>query len=205
MTRPMFVDVDVSRETLRDLEHFEGLVRKWNPRINLVSKNTIEDLWHRHILDGLQLIGFLPSLPCHWVDLGSGGGFPGIVIAIAAKSLNPNFRMTLVESDHRKAVFLRTAIRELNLTAKVETSRIKELASLQADVLTARALADLPILLSFADRHLKKDGVAVFPKGATWKKEVEAARAEWSFSCETTTSKTDQNAVVLSIGNIDHA
>lgn len=113
-------------------------------------------------------------------------------------------RMTLVESDARKSVFLRTAVRQFNLNAEVKTTRIEKLPRIRADVISARALSALTTLLSYAHPHMKAGTHCVFPKGTTWKKEVEDARKEWSFSCEITTSETDPNAVILSIGSLAH-
>ncbi|QFS84725.1 Ribosomal RNA small subunit methyltransferase G [Roseivivax sp. THAF40] len=201
---PPIANTDVSRETLDKLRQYEDLVRHWTQRINLISKASVDDLWERHILDALQLARFIPPEGGHWMDLGSGGGFPGIVIAIAAQELNPHMRMTLVESDARKSVFLRTAVRQFNLNAEVKTTRIEKLPRIRADVISARALSALTTLLSYAHPHMKAGTHCVFPKGTTWKKEVEDARKEWSFSCEITTSETDPNAVILSIGSLAH-
>lgn len=196
---------DVSRETRADLERLADLVTKWTRRINLISRSTIDDLWDRHIMDSLQLAVVMPTGAASWLDLGSGGGFPGLVIGIVAKRQNADLLLTLVESDVRKAVFLRTAIREIGIRATVLNKRIEALPPQSADILSARALADLPTLLGYADRHLRPDGTALFPKGATWKKEVAAARKEWSFTCEATRSRTDTKSVILTIGDVVHA
>ena len=130
-------DLNVSRETFSKLEAFADLVRKWNPKINLVSKNSLDDLWQRHILDSVQVFE-LAEGEGHWVDLGSGGGFPGIVVAILNQEAQ-TFQVTMVESDQRKCAFLRTAIRELGLTALVKTERIEQLDGLKADLADCRA------------------------------------------------------------------
>ncbi|MBN9886087.1 16S rRNA (guanine(527)-N(7))-methyltransferase RsmG [Salipiger abyssi] len=197
-------DLDVSRETLDRLTHLSALLEKWSSKINLVSRATLEDLWTRHIVDSAQIF----QSPRHhtglWADLGSGGGFPGLVIAILAEELAPELDVTLVESDQRKAVFLRTALRETGVSGRVLVGRIEEIPPLKANILSARALADLPTLLSFTDRHLSPSGQALFLKGANWKKEVAAAGESWKFSCERRTSITDPNAVVLTIGALTH-
>ena len=203
MTLPLSSE-NVSRETLDKLRAFENLVRQWTQRINLISKASVDDIWDRHILDALQLTRFVPKGQGHWLDLGSGGGFPGIVIAIVTQDHNPDMKMTLVESDARKSVFLRTAIRQFDLNAEVKTTRIENLSAFNADVISARALASLSTLLSYAHPHMRADTIGVFPKGTTWKKELEQARKEWSFSCDITTSETDPNAVILSIGSLAH-
>lgn len=194
-------EVNVSRETKEKLDGFAALVRKWTPKINLISKSTLPKIWDRHILDSMQVFDMAPE-GGHWVDLGSGGGFPGIVIAILTQSVKSSHSVTLVESDQRKGAFLRTAIRELDLDAVVLTDRIERLDPLQADILSARALADLAQLMVFSSRHLKPDGVALFPKGALWQEEDRAARQMWSYSCEAITSKTNPAAAVLRIKEI---
>lgn len=195
------MNLDVSRETLERLRAFEALVKKWNPRVNLVSRSSLEFLWDRHILDSLQLFS-LPADRRNWVDLGSGGGFPGLVVAVCLKEHEPESQVTMVESDQRKSAFLRTAIRELDLNAKIVTSRIEDAQSLNASTLSARALAPLSKLLYFSDRHLQTTGTAVFPKGETWEKEIEDACQEWSFQWEQITSETQTSASVLVIRDI---
>ena len=193
----------VSRETEERLELLAALVRRWNPHINLVSRTSLETLETRHIADSAQVYALAPTA-AHWVDLGSGAGFPGLVCASYAAEHSPETRFTLVESDTRKATFLRSAIRELDLSAKVETKRIEALSPQNADVISARALADLPKLLGYALRHMAKGGIALFPKGETWEKEVSDARVQWSFTMKRHTSVTHPDAVILQIGDVAH-
>lgn len=194
--------LDVSRETLAALQHFEQLVRRWTPAINLVSKSTLADLWPRHILDSAQIFSLCPASAASWADLGAGGGFPGIVVAILAKQLKPDLRVTLVESDLRKATFLRQAARALSLPVSVHSARIEALDSLQADVVSARALAPLADLLAHADRHLAVSGVAIFPKGARYVDELAEARKSWGFDVDMEQSHSDPAAAILVIRNI---
>lgn len=191
--------VNVSRETLSRLEGLERLLRKWNAAINLVSANTLEQVWTRHFLDSAQIFELAPETAKTWVDLGSGGGFPGLVVGILAKEARPDLRLTLVESDKRKAAFLIAAIRELGLNAVVRAERIEAAAPQHADVLSARALAALPLLLEFTERHLSRNGVALFPKGETWREELAQAQQTWSFQVEALPSQTDTEAVILRI------
>ncbi|WP_170440092.1 16S rRNA (guanine(527)-N(7))-methyltransferase RsmG [Ruegeria arenilitoris] len=193
--------LNVSRETFEKLSIFVDLLRKWNPKINLVSRSTLPEVWSRHVKDSIQVF-HLVEPKNHWVDLGSGGGFPGLVCAILAAEASPETEFSLVESDQRKSAFLRTVIRETQANCSVISKRIEAVDPLGADVLSARALADLATLLSFCDRHLKEDGVAVFPKGATWKKEIDAAQREWNFFTETANSLTDPQAVILKIKGV---
>ena len=195
------LNLDVSRETLDKLNAFVALVEKWTAKINLISKSSIPHIWNRHIADSAQLFDLAPSQG-HWVDIGSGGGFPGIVLAILASERQDSFGFTLVESDQRKCAFLRTASRELDLGITVKSERIEEIAPLGADVLSARALADLSVLLGFADRHLSADGLALFPKGALWKMEDQDAQKQWSYTCEPVKSRTSADAAILSIKEI---
>lgn len=193
--------LNVSRETSDLLLQFSALVERWTVKINLISKASVGDIWERHVADSAQLFELASEFD-HWVDLGSGGGFPGIVIAIIGKEAQPDAKITLVESDLRKATFLRTAIRELGLNATVIADRIEEMPSLSADVLSARALADLPTLLEYADLHLVRTGTAIFPKGQNWRKEDEAARELWSYTLEPVKSKTSAEAAILLIKDV---
>lgn len=195
---------DVSRETLERLQGYVALLEKWNPRINLVARSTLSQVWQRHFVDSAQVFEHAPHSAQHWVDLGSGGGFPGLVVAVLGKEFRPEMRVTLVESDTRKATFLRTVIRELELSAQVIDQRIEAIPPLKADVLSARALADLTLLLEFTDHHLSKSGVALFLKGATWQKELSDAQQKWRFSCDRFTSKTEAEAVILRLREIEH-
>ncbi|KPP89194.1 MAG: 16S rRNA (guanine527-N7)-methyltransferase GidB [Rhodobacteraceae bacterium HLUCCA08] len=194
---------NVSRETEAKLAAYADLLRKWTRKINLVSRATLDDLEHRHIVDSAQLLDCAPMEWEHWVDLGSGGGLPGLVIAI--HSVGSGRHITLVESDQRKAAFLRTVIRELALPAKVSVGRVADQAPLRADVISARALAPLTTLLRYAEKHLSPDGTAVFPKGRTVADEIATARTEWSFALTKLPSKTSPDSVILRIEDIHRA
>lgn len=195
----------VSRETLDALEQFAELIRHWNPAINLVSKTTIQDLWTRHILDSAQLFSYAPSDARLWLDIGSGGGLPGIVIAVLARERQPDLRVAMVESDLRKATFLREACRILGLQAQIHSQRIESLPPTRADVLSARALASLPVLLGYAEQHLQPDGVALFPKGTQYETELSGARKSWSFDARQFPSLSEPKAAILEIRNIRRA
>jgi 16S rRNA (guanine527-N7)-methyltransferase len=198
-------DQIVSRETLERLQEFEALVKRWTPAINLISKSSVPAIWDRHIVDSAQLFALCPPGATHWLDLGSGGGFPGLVIAVLAKEAKPELRVTLVESDARKATFLRHAATALSLTVDVRTDRIESLPGLNADVLSARALAPLTDLLPYARHHLAPEGVALFPKGARHAEEAAVARHIWRFDLESKPSLSDPNSAILSIRNIERA
>jgi 16S rRNA (guanine527-N7)-methyltransferase len=197
--------LNVSRETTERLDTYAALLAKWNPAINLVARSTLPDLWNRHILDSAQVFELAPKYVRHWVDLGSGGGFPGLVIAILAAEKAPKARVTLVESDLRKATFLSTVVRECGLTTTICAERAESLAPLNADVLTARALAPLDSLLVHAERHLAEGGIAIFPKGAAHGSELASALEHRRFSVQKHPSRTDTDAVLLVIGDIARA
>lgn len=194
--------VDVSRETFDALKAFETQVRRWNAAINLVSKSSLEDLWDRHIADSAQIFKACPRKAASWVDLGSGGGFPGIVIAILAREAHPELHVTLVEADLRKATFLRQAAQSLGLKVTVHSARIEALLSQNADILSARALASLSDLLGYAEAHLRPGGTAIFPKGARYAEELAQAREAWDFDVEAIPSASDKDAAVLVVRNI---
>ncbi len=196
-----FPELNVSRETFERLNTYVDLVKKWNPKINLVSRNSLKEIWPRHIMDSVQVFRCVENAD-HWADIGSGGGFPGMVCAIMAVETSPDTRFTFVESDQRKSAFLRAVSRECGANCTVISKRIEAVEPLNADVLSARALADLTTLLSFCDRHLSEDGTALFPKGATWKKELAEACEEWNFRSEPITSLTEPQAVILKIKGV---
>ncbi len=197
--------MNVSRETTARLEAYVALLKKWNPAINLVAKSTLADAWSRHILDSAQLLDLCPQGAAHWVDLGSGGGFPGLVVAIIAAEMLPGLQATLVESDQRKAEFLRTVARETGVTVTIQNVRSEDLSPQAADVLSARAFARLPLLLEHAHRHLKPGGIALLLKGAAAEAELSEALATWRFAVQKTPSKTDSQAVILTIGDLGRA
>ncbi|NNE88549.1 MAG: 16S rRNA (guanine(527)-N(7))-methyltransferase RsmG [Silicimonas sp.] len=187
---------DVSRETIERFDIYAALLKQWTKRINLVAPNTMPTLWRRHFLDSAQLERFMSSSV--WVDLGSGGGFPGAVLAI----LSPETPVALVESDQRKAAFLRTVARETGVGFRVYPERAEILEPLNAGRLSCRALASLNDLLGYAERHLAPDGRAIFMKGASAQAEIDQALEHWRFDCETYPSQTNPEAVILNIGDI---
>jgi 16S rRNA (guanine527-N7)-methyltransferase len=195
----------VSRETSERLHAFEALVRRWTPVVNLVAKSTVPQLWERHIVDSAQVFSYCPTNARHWVDLGSGGGFPGIVVAILAHELQPGLKVTLVESDARKSTFLRQAAQALNLDLTVHTERAESLPPQTADVVSARALAALPDLLEYVHRHLRRGGVAVLSKGARYLEEIADASQIWTCQIETHPSTSNAESAILIIKDLERA
>lgn len=189
----------VSRETMARLRIYESLLHKWNPAINLVSRNSLDDLWHRHFADSAQTFRLRGDRAVRWADLGSGGGFPGMVIAIMATEAAPDLRVTLVESDMRKAAFLTTVARETGTLATVVAERIEAVAPLAADIVSARALAPLDALLAYAEPHIGSQGKALFLKGSSAQAELDMAVRNWRFTSQAHPSLTDPAAVIIEI------
>ena len=198
------IKTDVSRETLDRLEAFAALVKKWNPVINLVAKGSLSDIWHRHVEDSAQII-LMAELGDYWIDIGSGGGFPGIVVAIILKEMAPATKVVLVESDVRKATFLRQAAATLDLSCEIHNSRIESLDLPRGKTISARALAPLPKLLKLAENLVEAGGICLFMKGQSYLDELADARKAWSFECEAKKSQTNAAAAVLKIRNIQRA
>lgn len=193
---------NVSRETLDRLKVFESMLIKWNGTINLVSRSTISDLWSRHFVDSAQVLEVCPAKCDHWADLGTGGGFPGLVVAILATEVLPDSRFTFVESDQRKATFLRQVCRETGANAAVLSERIELAPEMAADVVSARALAPLDMLCAYTERHCRAGGTAIFQKGASYAEELAYAQKHWGFDHSIHPSQTDPAAVVLTITNL---
>jgi 16S rRNA (guanine527-N7)-methyltransferase len=194
---------DVSRETAARLDRFVALLLAWQHRTNLISHSTISSLWTRHVADSLQLLPLAPNRldakPPVWLDLGSGGGFPGIVIACALADV-PGARVHLVESNLKKAVFLREAIRETAAPGVVHAVRIETLGAPlrpEADCVTARALAPLPTLFTLIAPFLEKGAKALLPKGQDLDIELTEATKYWNITAEQVASKTDPTGRIL--------
>lgn len=186
----------VSRETMDRLVQYVEMLSRWTTSINLIAKSTTEDIWARHIIDSAQIFPLLATAE-RVTDLGSGGGLPGVVTAILAHELRPQMRVTMIESDLRKATFLRSALREVQVPGLVISQRIELAPTSDADVVTARALAPLDRLIPLAGCHLKPGGRMVFLKGANWQAEVTAVPAHWRLTPRP--SCTGVGAVILEI------
>ena len=198
-TEPCDPLADVSRETLDRLDAFETLVRRWTPRINLIAPGAVDEIRHRHTCDSAQLLRLAPPEAETWVDLGAGGGFPGVVIAILAVERRPGLQVALVESDARKCAFLEAAIRDLGLSARVLRRRAEGAPDLAADVVSARALAPLAKLVPLALPWRKPGGIFLFPKGVRADDELTEARKCWHMEVDRIASATDPQASILRI------
>jgi len=189
--------VPVSRETLDRLAVYVELLGKWTRRINLVAPGSMEDVWRRHILDSAQLLALLPPKPDALVDLGSGAGLPGLVLAILGVP-----QVHLVESDTRKATFLQEAARQTGTAVTIHPRRIEAAPAIQADAVTARALARLAILLEYAQRFLAPDGTCYFLKGAVLADELTEAQESWHMKVSEFPSLSDASGVIVKLESI---
>lgn len=184
---------NVSRETLERLEIYAALLQTWQPRINLVGPSTVPDLWRRHMLDSAQVATLVPKGAETHVDLGSGAGFPGLVLAIMGVAAHVH----LIESDTRKCAFLREVAARTGTQISLHNQRIEKVPPFPADVVTARALAPLAKLLGWAAPFLSQESICLFHKGAKWEDELTDARKDWIMRSERQVSLTDPKAVIL--------
>lgn len=183
-----------------DLERYAALLRKWNAIQNLVSRETLDELWPRHIEDSLQLVQLLRRDDLRTIDLGSGGGFPAIPMAIASRGTERRF--TLVEPVAKKASFLRVVARELDLPISVESVRAEQIDSRETfDVVTSRALAPLRKLIGYGVDLLRPAGHMLLPKGRTYREEMALAAQLFDFDVVVHPSSTDPEAAILEISN----
>jgi 16S rRNA (guanine527-N7)-methyltransferase len=191
----------VSRETQERLEHFVSLFRKWAATINLVAPSTLPDIWSRHVLDSAQIFQLDPK-PMHWIDLGSGGGFPGVVTAILLRDVGQG-HVDLIESNQKKAAFLRLCLRECEANGLVHAIRIEEAPTVlpHCDAISARALADLDQLLGYAEVWaISNENLRlVLHKGRDYQTEVKKARGRWEFDLVEHRSVVERDSVILEI------
>lgn len=187
----------VPHETHPLFERYASLLVEWNKQINLVSASTIPQLWSRHMADSAQLAPLIPEKTRVLVDLGSGAGFPGLVLAILGVP-----EVHLVESVGKKAKFLAAVVKELKLNVTVHNERAEKIKALQADVVTARAVTALPDLLSMSKPFMGKESLALFLKGEKAEAELTEARKYWTFNCKSKPSQTDASGMVLAISEL---
>lgn len=188
----------VSRETIEKLEIYISLLQQWNKKINLVSQQGMDQVWKRHVYDSFQLIRYLDSSVKSIADLGSGGGFPGLILA-----LSTDIPVILIESDKRKTIFLREVLRQTKTQATVLCQRIENVNAISADVVTARALTSLTQLLEFSKNILNKNGYCLFLKGRSVNLEIEEAQKNWKINYKTFSSQTNADGVIVKINQFE--
>lgn len=192
----------VSRETFEELVAFESMFRTWASRINLAAPSTLDDVWDRHILDSAQLVP-LARGALRYLDLGSGGGFPGLVIAFLLKE-KPGGQIDLVESNRKKAGFLQAVTGQFSLPARIHARRIDgKISGLeQPEVVTARALAPLPLLLDLAFPWLSTGARGFLHKGRDYRQEIQESSLQWQYDLVEHRSKLDADSVILEITDL---
>jgi 16S rRNA (guanine527-N7)-methyltransferase len=186
----------VSRETLKRLENYADMLRDWNSRHNLVSERSLEDLWRRHFWDSAQLAPMVPVGAKTLADLGSGAGFPGLVLA---ELLRDRVAVTLFEATAKKCAFLAAAARRMDLAVTIENRRMEEVAFQPFDVITARACAPLPRLLGYAQHFAGPDSVCLFLKGQNLGSELTEAHKSWRMEFRQFPSLTDPSGALLEL------
>jgi 16S rRNA (guanine527-N7)-methyltransferase len=196
--RDGFADlINVSRETLERLEAYVALLTKWQATLNLVAPSTLADVWRRHILDSAQVFALIDRPAEPLVDIGSGAGFPGLVLGIMGVS-----QLHLIESDARKCAFLREAARITGTPATIHNRRIEAVPAFPAATVTARALAPLAKLLDYTAPFLGSGGIALFLKGKTWDAELTEAGRTWRMAARGHESLSDDSGMILRIEDL---
>lgn len=194
------MELDVSRETISLLEKFQSLVIEWQPKLNLISPKDLPNLWQRHIIDSIQLATHIasdcPASTPNCLDMGSGAGFPGIILSLLG------YKLTLVEADAKKCVFLREAKRILGIDCQIIHSRLEDVQSNKYDVVTSRALANLTKLFEYSEKFVSRETILVLPKGKSWSEEIKDARANWEFEFKAKPSITSDDAKILVINHL---
>ena len=194
--------LNVSRETLKGFYEYKTLLSKWNEKINLVSENTLVDIWERHFLDSGQIIKHVEASGKRWVDVGSGAGFPGLVVALLLRDRKIDCNLVLVEKNPKKGFFLKEVIRKLNLSVEVVNDNIDTLEPLNADILTARAFSELNNLIEIAFRHRKKEGICLFLKGENYRIELDKTLNYWFFDYDIVDSLSSSSGKIIRVKKI---
>lgn len=189
----------VSYETLAKFDRYAALLTEWQARMNLVASGTLPQIWSRHFFDSAQLLPHIPDAARTLIDIGSGAGFPGLVLALlGARGVH------LIEATRKKAAFLRAVADDLNLDVTIHAARAEEIRNLRADIITARALAPLPELLPLCHRFCGKDTTILLLKGAKAPQELTMARKAWHFDLEMIASRTGDSGHLLILRHLHH-
>ena len=194
---------NVSRETKEKIEAYKTLVLEWNCKFNLISKSSVEHIWERHILDSVQLYKYIRPTDKILLDLGSGAGFPGMVLAIMAMEKTPYLKVSLIESIGKKTLYLKHVAELTGTKVNIYNKRIEELPAEKVDVITSRALTALDNLLNYASRFCGSHTVCIFPKGKIHAEEIAEAKKHWDFDCRIIPSSQSDEGVILIITHLN--
>lgn len=192
----------VSRETMNRLKAYEASLHEWQNRMNLVSKNSLENAWKRHFLDSMQIFSLLPSEGIVY-DFGSGAGFPGMVLAIMANEKTPYLKFKLVESVKKKTLYL-NEVKKISGLSNVEivNNRIEDIPAEPATAITSRAMASLTSLLGYAQKFCTPKTKCIFLKGKSYRDEIEEAKKLWKFNLEVLPNQESDEGVILIVTDI---
>ena len=194
---------NVSRETYKKLQKFIALLIEWNEKMNLVSKNSLADVWIRHVLDSAQLVDYIPVNAKQIVDIGSGSGFPGVVLAVMLQDIKPQASITLVESITKKSVYLNDVKQKLGLNSVcVVNDRVENAVFKNVDLITARAVASMDILCGYAKKIGNKNTQMLLLKGKSFSEEDEISRKHWQYDTDIFENKYSSDGVVVKVRNI---
>ena len=195
---------NVSRETYQNLETMVNLLHQWQDKFNLVSRNSLPEVWTRHIADSAGLFKYLPPEVDSVYDFGSGAGFPGLVLAVMAKEIYPSMHFVLIESIAKKTLYL-NAVKELTgANVEIINNRIENIKAEKADVITSRAMCALPELLKYSRPFCGKDTKLIFLKGRSYEQEVASAKKDWKFNLEIIQNQESEDGVILVITDLHH-
>lgn len=192
----------VSRETLSDLKAYQETLIDWQKKFNLVSRSSMENSWERHFLDSAQLYQYVPLTASSLIDFGSGAGFPALVLAIMAKNRTPYLKIVAVESITKKTLFLNEVCNKLGLKVQIENQRIESLPQQKFDVITSRAMCNLSKLLKYSIKFCHNKTVCIFPKGKSYKEELDEAKKTYNFDCKVKDNMFSDEGKILIINNI---
>lgn len=190
-------ELSLTDDQHRRLRSYHDELLKWQKKINLISRFTVDDAWQRHFVDSLQLIDLIPEDAKSLIDFGSGAGFPAIVLAHCLE-----IDIHVIESDQRKCSFMRHVSRETSSKVTIHNDRIEKVSPFSADVITSRALASLDKLLEYAEPFLSEKTILIFPKGKNAQEELTLARKSWNISLEEFPSVTDREATIFRVSEI---
>lgn len=193
---------DVSRETLEKLKVYENSLVEWQNKLNLVSNSSLEDAWNRHFIDSMQLFKYIPKTAKTLYDMGSGAGFPGMVIAIMANELTPYLKVALIESINKKTLYLNEVKKLTNTNVEIINDRAENLPAKKVDVITSRAMTALNKLFEYSYRFCSEETVLIFPKGKKHLEEIKEAKKDWIFDVQIFGSQTSEEGVVLVIKSL---
>lgn len=193
---------NVSRETFSKLEIYHKSLLEWQNRFNLVSKNSLDDAWNRHFIDSVQLVRYIPENANSLLDMGSGAGFPGMVLAILFSDKTPYLKTTLVESINKKTLYLNHVKEITSTNVEIINGRVEQIKNRKFDVITSRAMTSLSDLFGYAYPLLNPKGLCIFPKGKSWHEEVDMAKNNWNFNFKVFDSETSEEGKILLINNL---